>query len=53
MERTLSAVGTPLIIDNATSKHIFGHYAKVIVDMDFPENFFMILWLSEMVSLLV
>jgi len=39
MERTLweiaSSVGTPLVIDNATSKRIFGHYARLLVDMDF------------------
>ena len=31
MERTIreieSAVGTPLVIDNATTKRLFGHYA--------------------------
>jgi len=38
MDRTLceiaSAIGTPLLIDNATSKRIFGHYARILVDMD-------------------
>jgi hypothetical protein len=44
MERTLreitSVVGTPLLINNATSKHIFGHYARVLVDMDFSRKLF-------------
>jgi len=44
MEQTLleiaSAVGTPLLIDNATSKHIFGHYARVLVDMDFSKKLY-------------
>ena len=44
MERTLqeiaSAVGTPLVIDNSTSKRIFGHYARILVDMDFSKKLF-------------
>jgi len=44
MERTLreiaSAVGTPLLIDNVTTKPIFGHYARILVNMDFSRNFF-------------
>lgn len=44
MEQTLreiaSAVGTPLIIDNATTKRIFGHYARILVDMDFTRKIF-------------
>lgn len=44
MEHTLreiaSAVGTPLVIDTATSKRIFGHYARVLVDMDFSKKLF-------------
>lgn len=35
-----SAVGTPLILDNATSKRLFGHYARVLVDMDFSRKIF-------------
>lgn len=38
MDRTLreiaSAVDTPLLIDNATSKRLYGHYARILVDMD-------------------
>nr|ABE93038.1 N-6 Adenine-specific DNA methylase [Medicago truncatula] len=38
MDRTLreisSAVGTPLLIDNATSKRLYGHYTRILVDMD-------------------
>ncbi|KEH34291.1 DUF4283 domain protein [Medicago truncatula] len=41
MERTLreiaGALGTPLVIDNATTKHLFGHYARILVDMDFSQ----------------
>jgi len=44
MERTLreiaSAVGTPLIIDNATTKRVFGHYTRILVDMDFTRKLF-------------
>jgi hypothetical protein len=44
MERTLreisSAVGTLLVIDNAMSKRIFGHFARVLVDMDFSKKLF-------------
>jgi hypothetical protein len=44
MDRTLreiaSAVGTPLLIDNATSKRIYGHYARILVDMDFSRQLF-------------
>lgn len=28
------AIGTPLIIDAATQKRTFGHYAQVLVDID-------------------
>jgi len=38
MDRTLreiaSVVGTPLTMDNATSKRLYGHYARILVDMD-------------------
>jgi hypothetical protein len=44
MDRTLreiaSAIGTPLLIDNATSKRLFGHYARILVDMDFTRKIF-------------
>jgi len=44
MEQTLreiaSAVGTPLVIDNATTKRLFGHYARILVDMDFSRKIF-------------
>ena len=44
MDRTLreiaSAVGTPLIIDNATTKRLYGHYARILVDMDFSRKMF-------------
>jgi hypothetical protein len=44
MEKTIReiarAVGTPLIIENATSKRLFGHYARILVDMDFSRKFF-------------
>lgn len=44
MDRTLreisSAIGTPLIIDNATTKRLYGHYARILVDMDFSRKMF-------------
>jgi len=44
MERMLreiaSAVGTPLLIDNTTTKHLFDHYARILVDMDFSRKLF-------------
>jgi len=44
MERTLweisCVVGMPLVLDNATSKRIFGHYARILVDIDFSKKFF-------------
>jgi len=42
MEQTLreiaSAVGTPLVLDNATLKRLFGHYARILVDIDFSKR---------------
>ncbi|KEH27899.1 hypothetical protein MTR_5g048840 [Medicago truncatula] len=44
MEQTLreiaSAIDTPLLIDNAASKRLFGHYARILVDMDFSRKLF-------------
>ena len=44
MERTLrqiaSVIGTPLLIDNATFKRLFNHYARTLVDMDFSRKLF-------------
>ena len=44
MEWTLreiaSAVGTPLLIENATTKRLFGHYARILVDMDLSRKLF-------------
>jgi len=44
MDRTLGEiacdVGTPFLIDNATSKRIYGHYARILVDMDFSCKLF-------------
>jgi len=44
MERTLreiaNAVGTSLLIDNATTNRLFGHYARILVDMDFTCKIF-------------
>jgi len=44
MDRTLreiaSAVGTPLLVDNVTSKKLFGHYAHILVDMDFSRKLY-------------
>jgi len=44
MDRTLreiaSAMGTPLVIDNATSKRLYDHYARILVDMDCSKKLF-------------
>jgi hypothetical protein len=44
MERTLreiaSAVGMLLGLDNATSKRMFGHYVRVLVDIVFSKKLF-------------
>jgi hypothetical protein len=44
MERTLyeiaRAVGTPLLIDNVTKNRLFGHYARVSVDLDLSKDIF-------------
>jgi hypothetical protein len=44
MEQTLreisSAVGTPLVLDNATLKRLFGHYARILVDIEFSKRIF-------------
>jgi len=44
MEQTLreiaNAVGTPLVLDNATSKRLFGHYSRILVDIDFSKKIF-------------
>lgn len=44
MERTLyeiaGAIRTPLLIDNVTKNRLFGHYAKVLMDLDLSENLF-------------
>ena len=34
------AIGTPLIIDRATKKRLFGHYARILVDVDFSRRIF-------------
>ena len=34
------AVGTTLIIDNATTKRLYGHYARILIDMDFSRKLF-------------
>jgi len=31
-------IGTPLLIDNAMSKRFFGHYARILVDVDFSRK---------------
>jgi hypothetical protein len=44
MERTLNviagAIGTPLLIDNGTKNKLFGHYARLLVDLDLSRNIF-------------
>jgi len=48
MERTLreiaNIVGTPLLINEGTSKRRFCHYATILADMDFTRKLFMKLW---------
>jgi hypothetical protein len=34
------AIGTPLSIDVATQKHTFGHYTRVLVDINFSRRLF-------------
>lgn len=44
MEITLyeiaGAVGTPLIIDHVTKNRLFGHYARILVDLDISKDLF-------------
>jgi len=44
MEQTLreiaGAVGTPLVLDNATLKRLFGLYARILVNIDFSKRIF-------------
>jgi len=44
MEMTLyeifGEIGTPLLIDNVTKNKLFGHYARVLVDLDFSKDIF-------------
>jgi hypothetical protein len=44
-QRTLfeiaSAIGTPLSLDEATKTCAFGHYARILVDMDLSRHIFM------------
>jgi hypothetical protein len=44
MEHTLreiaSAAGTPLVLDNATMRRLFAHYARILVDIDFSRKIF-------------
>jgi hypothetical protein len=35
-----SALGTPLLIDNAMTKRINGYYARILIDMDFSKKNF-------------
>jgi len=44
LERTLlgiaGAIGTPLLIVSSTKTRVFGHYASVLVDIDFSHRSF-------------
>jgi len=44
MERTLyeiaGAVGTPLLINNVTRNRLYGHYARILVDLDLSKTIF-------------
>lgn len=34
----VGAVGTPLLIDNVTRNILYGHYARILVDLDFSKK---------------
>jgi len=58
MERMLyeikGVVGTPLLIDNVTKNRLFGHYARVLVDLDLSkENFYEVLVEREVKNQLI
>ncbi|KEH26717.1 DUF4283 domain protein [Medicago truncatula] len=40
LKEIASAIGTPLLIDSATQNRVFGHYARVLVDMDLSKHIF-------------
>jgi len=47
-------VGTPLLIDNVTKNRLFGHYARVLVDLDLSkENFYEVLVEREVKNQLI
>ena len=35
-----SGIGTPLAIDEATQSRLFGHYARILVDVDLSDTIF-------------
>lgn len=41
-------IGNPLIIDVATKQYVFGHYARVLVDLDFSRRVFDEIIVEEM-----
>jgi len=36
----MGAVGTPLMIDNVTKNRLYGHYARILVDLDLSKDIF-------------
>jgi len=40
LREIFGAVGKPLITDSATQNHHFGHYARVLVNMDLSKHIF-------------
>jgi hypothetical protein len=47
-----SAIRTPLSLDEATKNRMFGHYARILVDIDLSHRFLMKLWSRGMVTCL-
>jgi hypothetical protein len=33
-----SVIGTPLALDESTKNRVFGHYARILVDMDLSQQ---------------
>jgi len=56
MERTLykivGAIRTPLLIDNATKNRLFGHYARLLVNLDLSCNILKFWWNGKVMHFL-
>jgi len=40
LQEIASVVGTPLLVDNATSKRLYSHYSCILVDMNYSRKLF-------------